>query len=446
MIKRKKQSVFPLLLSLILYRLTLGLVFQQVLLNSLRTSYPQVSFSYHAVHAIISWLLLFATVPVFLKFRWVDRLSDSVVEIFFLIAFIPGTVCYSYTDMPFFPLWLAFFAFLALCNLFHFRTVHIVSIKINRHFIYFLTLLCVLFVVCLWARFAHFRIVTNLVEGIYEIRGESNGYRSQLPKVLEYLFDMIRMLFPILMIYFAHMKKWILMALFGFGELLTFFIDGGKFSLFVLLAVFAAYVVIILKQYRSILLVTVGLSLLNVAAIAEWAAVQSTNIANLLVHRVLILPNMLHYLYYDYFTKHAIDLYRDGFLSHFGVPPLYGTPIAKVIGKEYFGYYYQNLPVNANNGLFSDAYANLGIAGVFLMPIFIVLTLKLCDRVCGKHGNHIRVACMVLLSIKLVSDSVFTNLLAGGILLTMTVLFLLPPQNKYLNPLNSRLQYCYNRL
>lgn len=428
--KRKTQSVSLLLLSLILYRLTLGLVFQKVLLESLRSAYPQIPMSYNAVHAIVSWALLFATVPLFLKFRWIDRLSDSVVEIFFLITFIPGTVCYCYTDMPFFLLWLAFFALLAFLSLFHFKPVRFISIKINRRFIYFLTVLCIFFVVYLWGRFAHFRIVTSLVQGVYEIRGESRAYRRALPRFFNYLFDMIRTLFPILMIYFAHMKKWSLMALLGFGELVTFFIDAGKFALYVVIAVLVAYFVIVLKQQRSVLLVICGLSLLNIAAMAEWAIVKSNHIANLLINRTMIMPNMLNYLYYDYFSKHAIDLYRDGFLSHFGVPPLYGTSIAEVIGLEYFGYFSGNEVVNANNGLFSDAYANLGAMGAILTPFLTVLTLKLCGIVCDKHGDHMRVACMILFALKLNSDSLFTNLLAGGILLTMIILSILPTQDR----------------
>ena len=80
----------------------------------------------------------------------------------------------------------------------------------------------------------------------------------------------------------------------------------------------------------------------------------------------------------------------------------------------------------ANNGLFSDAYANMGIVGMMLGPILLVLVLRVFDL--STKGLSIRslMGGIILVSYILIGSSITTALLSQGILLVCVFFYLAP--------------------
>lgn len=82
--------------------------------------------------------------------------------------------------------------------------------------------------------------------------------------------------------------------------------------------------------------------------------------------------------------------------------------------------------MNANNGLFSDAYKNLGIWGIFIFPFIIVTLFKLLNS-CAKNLDPKLLILPIFISVTWFSSVSFSNvLLTNGLLLMMFVLCCLP--------------------
>jgi hypothetical protein len=98
-----------------------------------------------------------------------------------------------------------------------------------------------------------------------------------------------------------------------------------------------------------------------------------------------------------------------------------------MIGAEYFSFWQGD--TNANNGLFSDAYLNLGTVGVFVFPFLLVLLIKIIDSVSQGINSKLLILPIVAITIALMSTTLTTALLTGGIIWLMICLILLPKGN-----------------
>ena len=131
-------------------------------------------------------------------------------------------------------------------------------------------------------------------------------------------------------------------------------------------------------------------------------------------------------MYYDFFSIHEKDIFRQSFLRHFGFVSPYDVPIPKIIGANYMN----NPETNVNNGLFSDAYYNLGFIGVFIFPIVIMFFIKTLDL--GTRGVATRLLILpIIVSASILSGASFmSGLLTNGLLLLLFILFVLPKTSK----------------
>jgi len=100
-----------------------------------------------------------------------------------------------------------------------------------------------------------------------------------------------------------------------------------------------------------------------------------------------------------------------------------------VIGYEYTG----SVTAAYNNGLFSDAYANLGPLGCILMPAIIVVFLKFMQKCASGLQKSMLIAPAVALMMNLISSSFFTLLLTHGELFMCVLLYILPRDHKKLS-------------
>ena len=104
-----------------------------------------------------------------------------------------------------------------------------------------------------------------------------------------------------------------------------------------------------------------------------------------------------------------LDFFRQSFLRWFNIESPYKDNIAFMIG----GMYYGNYEIRGNNGLFTDAYYNMGIMGIILFPLILVFILRLIESV----SKGIKEGMM------------FVVVFSVGIILMMIMLYFLPRRN-----------------
>ena len=164
------------------------------------------------------------------------------------------------------------------------------------------------------------------------------------------------------------------------------------------------------------------LAFLSFISFLEWKICQSFTICTLLIRRALFLPAYLNYHYYDYFSTHEQDVFRQSFLRHLGIQSPYDIPIPRLIGEVY----YNSSDTNANNGLFSDAYLNMGTVGVLLFPFLLIMVINIIDSVAKGIDDKLLILPIVVIVVVFSAGTLMSGLLTGGVGVLTLILFLFP--------------------
>ena len=100
----------------------------------------------------------------------------------------------------------------------------------------------------------------------------------------------------------------------------------------------------------------------------------------------------------------------------------YTTGLAFLIADFTIG----DIGARANNGLFSDAYQNLGPLGILIMPILTILYLKTLDGATENTDQRLYFVLLLYISFVLLGIPLTTALLSSGLFALMLVLYFLP--------------------
>lgn len=379
----------------------------------------------------LSWLFLAISfpliVPVIKSKR--ERVSSLIVTILYIFSYIPFTTCIFaglFSDENFIILNTFYWLILLGLEAF-FLTKEVLPSSINVTFgkvglsrlvvafLGFLSLSIILFVS--W-RYTGFRLNFDLYN-VYELRGEAREYN--FPILINYFLSWTNAINPLLMGYCLAKGKNVLAGFFFMVQMLSFGIGGHKSVFFapilVLLAAFFGEKVSFQKLKKYIL---VSYFSLGGVAIFEELIFESENLTGVIIRRLCFLPNHIAYSYFDYFQTHSYDFFRGSFLRHFGFNSPYSDGIARVIGNSYY-----SLGNNANNGLFSDAFANLGYVGIFIMPILLTAVLFLLDKCSSGININVISAVAIIFSISFLSSFSLTVILTHGLLVCCIILLFL---------------------
>lgn len=204
------------------------------------------------------------------------------------------------------------------------------------------------------------------LENVYEVRQE-NTLSFPLQYFIPWLAGVI---LPILFILGIEKKKLGLtvgtLAL-QFYIFLTF---GNKSHLFALVLVFGVYM---LKKKNLLLKgLYIGMPFLVIVSdILYLINYKFLIILSLFTRRVLMVPAILKFEYYEFFSQHKKVYFADGIIGKlFGIESPYPQNVSKVIA-EYIG-----IPESScNTGYWGDAYANMGIIGVVLFSVILALII-----------------------------------------------------------------------
>ena len=153
----------------------------------------------------------------------------------------------------------------------------------------------------------------------------------------------------------------------------------------------------------------------------ESLLLQSNTLNTLFSYRVLFIPAELHYTYYDYFQLHDILYFSQSILKAFQTGPE-PENVQFVLGEYAIGDY----SARANNGLFSDAYMNLGIVGMLVYPFLLSVYLRILDGASTGLPERMLFVLVVYVGFVLLGMTLTSALLTSGLIFLIFFLYSIP--------------------
>ncbi|WP_242201476.1 hypothetical protein [Sphingomonas hankookensis] len=253
---------------------------------------------------------------------------------------------------------------------------------------------------------------------MYDIRAEARGFEAPFP--INYLVSFADNLLPVLMIYLLTRRRWLFACAVMLVIFINFSISGQKQSLFVpMLGIIGFFA---FKEYVKTYALLLGCILFTVACVAQAYFYDEIALHGIFTYRVLFIPTELNYSYYSYFQNNRFLYYNESLLKIFNHTP--HENIQFLIGEFAIG----DFTARANNGLFSDAYMNLGFVGVLIYPVILSALLRVIDgAVVGLPKSMIFVV-VVYVSFVLISNTVTAALLTSGLIFLVILLYSFPRQ------------------
>lgn len=419
-IKRFIQSNFSIVVLLCIMKIMLDYIYIKIV--SPMYVYMGLTVSEELNGIFLSWIMviIYAFLLIHLaKINDYDHKGAIVISVLICCSAIPTTtIVMAFNTDLLFPIGcLLYWLFIVTTYSKQFKSVKLEFGKSNfnkSQILYLIIAVLVLGDLLVFFRYTGFNISLKLSE-VYSAR---TAFKTDnIPSILQYLFFASTNIFPILCVYELNKKRYFSFLIFVLLQLLAFSSDGRKSTLFILIVTIAGYYFVKKINVRIIpFLMTVVLSI----GLGEKFLFKTTNLINFFIRRLFLLPAYLQYAYYDFFSGNEKDLFRQSIIGRIGFSSPYSSPIPKIIGDQYYGGSY------ANNGLFADAYSNLGIIGILLMPILIAIALKCLDKCSEGISLGICIGIIFSVSYTLLSSSFFTVMLTHGFIISCIVIFCIP--------------------
>lgn len=395
---------FLFLLSVLIYRVCLDVIYIQCIAPI--WGYYQLTYEPEAWLMILSWIILaFFSVFVIPFLTKSDNIVSIIAILFFFVRIVPFTSFIACKAQSVdFVFWQVFYWFFVFAFLRYWKPIHVPKMQKNGVLLNWIVFALIGTVIFISGYYTHFRLNFSLLN-VYDLRFEARGY--DVPSLLAYLWDPAGNILPIVLIYFIQKKKLKLTYFVAFIIFLNFSINGVKsviFKLFLCLFLYFFMKQRLLDKVSWLFLVLVGVALL------EWKVVDTTVVSSMLIQRFLYFPLQLDVSYYNYALYNEPIFFADR------------SEVSLAIGDEYTS----GEPMLANNGMFSDAYVNLGMMGCFIFPFLYALFLKMCESAFRGVNEQIVFFAAILIVVTLHGMYFTTALFSGGIFLLALVVYLLP--------------------
>lgn len=127
-------------------------------------------------------------------------------------------------------------------------------------------------------------------------------------------------------------------------------------------------------------------------------------------------------VYYEYFASHAFTFYTHigPFNSIFGAYPYGNNSLGQVIAQHYF-----SNEANFNAGFWaSDGFAAMGIAGIPVVTLFLIVFMRLLDRLASSYPTQFINLWLLAFWMGLMNAPFTTALLSGGGLLILLFMWI----------------------
>lgn len=368
---------------------------------------------------ILGWVLLFGMMPLFYKAFNDPTPSGNIMSLLSLFSVIPIIVCISYRSdysVEYIALIIIFWVvLLVLWSLT--RPVYIGSGELLRsRYFYIIVAFTLSATVVLYSYFnTGLRLHFDLID-VYDIRTEAREYAA--PGGISYIIALADNILAVLMVVFIAQRNWIAAGTLALVIFVNFSITGTKQVLFVPFLGVAGYYAI--RSFSQTYRIIAGAIALCAISILEASLLGSTGLHTLFAYRVLFIPAELHNSYYSYFQYHDLLYYSQSLLKVYASTEQ--DNIQFVLGEYSIGDY----TARANNGLFSDAYTNLGVIGVVLYPFIIVGYLRLLDGSIYGLPQRMIFVVSVYVAFVLLGMTLTSALITSGLLFLVLLLYSIP--------------------
>ncbi|MBQ9189667.1 MAG: hypothetical protein IJ138_10110 [Clostridia bacterium] len=423
-------------LPLLVYRLALDWSYQYVVYALYAyTGFESQSTSFSL---LLSWSLLLISTPL----AWVafdnakEKLSYILLFLLYLMSFVPFTSMVGFGVISIEHLicncvfWLLLFC-LTLCPLGkpkRFLFLRSERAILGETEIELLAILLMAVVLYISGRYTHFRLNFSL-SNVYDLRAEASAF--QLPTILSYLYAWSQTVNAVLISYFMVKRRYGWAVFCVVVQLLSFGIDGSKTVLFLAIAAVAVGFLPRLRLRNINVWLMAVLTVLTIGCILLYTMFSSIYPISLFVRRTLFLPVEIGRKYFDFFTTHTPDYYRQSFLRLFGAQSPYET-LPRMIAHVYY-----NVESHMNNGLLSDAVANLGYIGVFIGPMIYAVVFRALDLVSERVDPRIHITVAVYSTVMMINSFLFPILLTHGLFVTILLLLLIGQEREKVMPVIS---------
>lgn len=255
---------------------------------------------------------------------------------------------------------------------------------------------------------------------IYSLRF---SYREQVgsgfPLSPYFLLWTSKVLVPLLMVWAIVRRRWLLVGVSVFLQILMFSISGHKS--FILSLVLVAGVLWLFSRRRGGVWFVSGILILSLLSAGLFYLLDNPLLVNVVIRRALMVPGMLTGFYYEYFNNQGLALYSQNFLQGWTTSG-YTRPPAFEIGYAYFG----RDETSSNVHFWADAFANLGYFAVIGVSLFVGVMLAFINSLARSRERLLVVGLFVVPFWTLLESSLNTTLISHGLALALILAVFMP--------------------
>nr|WP_294810986.1 hypothetical protein [uncultured Sphingomonas sp.] len=372
---------------------------------------------------VYSWILLICGIPFFKKVFADKTISGNILSILVIFSVIPTISAISYrADYELSYIWLQIIYWLVFFVLWSsMKPVKIRGLTSLRSKYFHNIVLIVLSVSVLFYSYTNtgIRLHFSLID-VYDLRAEARNFEAPFP--LNYLVSLADNILPFFAVYALFQRRYFTFALVLLIIYINFSISGTKQVIFVaILGVMGYFFVKDFSQSLRLIYAAIALVILSMA---ESLFIGTSTLNTFFAYRVLFIPAELHYSYYSYFQTHEILYFSQSILKWLSSGEQENVQF--LLGEYAIGEY----TARANNGLFSDAYMNLGVVGVLVYPLLLATFLRILDGSVDDLPKRILFVVTVYVGFVLLGMTFTSALLTSGLIFLIFLLYSMPRNSR----------------
>ena len=264
--------------------------------------------------------------------------------------------------------------------------------------------------VLIYIKYGHSLLYLFKLDKVYDIRIKA---RSEVPNKLSYIISWSAMVIvPASIAFCVKIKKYYLIIIPIFVQILIFTIGGTKSHIFTLILVGFVFILYIYKK------VDLFIPFINVL-LAVTLLLKNAFIMAVVVNRAFFFPQSISYSHYHFFIKYPHLKLSNSILRHIFVNH-YKLDAPFIISR----YVYKAPVMSANTNFIANAYANYGLIGIILFTLIVAVILIIIERI---SVNEISKRYVILITFcsffALINSALFTTMLTHGLLFSLLLAF-----------------------
>lgn len=417
-LKVKKQNIYNFFF-IILYKTILDLSYYFVIAKV--WAYTRFDLNLNVLKLFESHCLLF--VIFFLMPKSKEKLSNVMVWLLILLSYVPMLTLFAFMDQPRVYMYAVTGFWILVFLLLKLPAISFTSLKSSESGIIRYSIFIGLTGIVFFLIYGYLGIFLSFdLTKVYDIRAQ---YLAIGVPLAGYLFNWLAYIVnPIFFALFLVKRKWILVGVIIFLQILLFSVSGVKAFLFAI--PFVLMLMWIVTRKNPVFWMAMGLIVIILAGMVSYWLIGDIWVSSLFTRRALLTPAQLSFFYYDFFSNHDYTfLSQHRVFRNFSDYPYELNP-PHLIGDVYF----DRPEMGANNGIYADAYMNFGFIGFIFWAFLLTIILKLVDSFSKNKKMTVTIAAIAIPTMFLTNSALLTSLLTHGLLLSLIILYLLSKEKK----------------